>query len=449
MVFRLSVDAAQVLALGRVVVFGIWLFTIVSAPLTIYSELPFDLFEALGPFRFLPDAVLRAAVSPVALTSLKAVLVVGCALLVLGVRPYYPIALTTAGLLLLCDGLVMGFNGFINHAQLGPLYAALIIAVFPAADALSVMGATRRPAFPGLYSGGILAVSIVLCFAYSFVGVHRLVNGGLAIFQGDAIITWMAVRSLQEGSEGFQYGLLPLDYRLLIVPLKIGYFVTTIFEILAPLCLVAVRFRWLWLAVIVPFHFMTLVTMNIFFWENVLLLLVFIGGLPYALTSAKPAMRDEHEGDRSAAANGAVVFFDGVCNLCNRYVLFVIDRDPKRYFSFASLQSETARAMLRGYGVPALDLSSIVLLENERLYVRSSAVLRIARRLCWPWPLFSLLVAVPRPWRDAAYAWISRNRYRWVGRAESCRVPSPELSDRFLDRIATPQNGSPVATTGS
>jgi len=125
-----------------------------------------------------------------------------------------------------------------------------------------------------------------------------------------------------------------------------------------------------------------------------------------------------------------VVLFDGVCNLCNASVLFVIDRDPGGRFAFAPLQSGVAARLLahRGYGETSL--GSVLLLEGGRVYERSTAALRVARRLGGWWPLLYAFIAVPRPIRDAVYDWIARNRYRWFGKEEACRIPTPELRSR-------------------
>jgi len=130
---------------------------------------------------------------------------------------------------------------------------------------------------------------------------------------------------------------------------------------------------------------------------------------------------------------GAIVLFDGVCNLCNASVGFIIDRDRRGYFSFAALQSEVGRRRLASYRRPGETLDTVVLLEGGRVYTRSRAALRIARRLDGLWPLLFALSVLPEPIADAAYGWIARNRYRWFGRSESCRVPTPELRARFLD----------------
>lgn len=139
----------------------------------------------------------------------------------------------------------------------------------------------------------------------------------------------------------------------------------------------------------------------------------------------------------------AVVLFDGVCNLCNHSVDFILRRDKAAYFRFASLQSDIARRLLAENGgvVPSEQSGSepnlagpesLVLVEGGRLYERSTAVLRIARHLRG-FALFALFaLAVPRPLRDGVYRFIARHRYQWFGRRESCRVATPEIAARFL-----------------
>jgi predicted DCC family thiol-disulfide oxidoreductase YuxK len=131
-----------------------------------------------------------------------------------------------------------------------------------------------------------------------------------------------------------------------------------------------------------------------------------------------------------AEGQGPVVLFDGVCNLCTASVQFVIARDSRKRFRFASLQSPAAERLLGRRE----DLESMVLMEGGRTYRKSGAALRIARRLDGLWPLLSVFLLVPRPLRDAIYDWIGRRRYRMFGRRDSCWVPGPDLAARFLDQ---------------
>jgi predicted DCC family thiol-disulfide oxidoreductase YuxK len=126
-----------------------------------------------------------------------------------------------------------------------------------------------------------------------------------------------------------------------------------------------------------------------------------------------------------------VLLFDGVCTLCNGFVQFVIERDPAARFQFAALQSDAAVRLL-GVAPPPLP-DSLVLIEDGRLFTRSTAALRVARGLRFPWPLAYVFVAVPRPVRDWVYDAVARNRYRWFGRRDVCMVPTPELRSRFLN----------------
>jgi predicted DCC family thiol-disulfide oxidoreductase YuxK len=131
--------------------------------------------------------------------------------------------------------------------------------------------------------------------------------------------------------------------------------------------------------------------------------------------------------------NRPILLFDGVCNLCNGAVQWVIRHDPEGKIYFAPLQSEMGQQLLRQAGLPKEELSTIVLYLNGHLYTRSDAALQVLKQLGGLWGLLYVkLKFIPRPIRDAAYDWIARNRYRWFGKRESCMVPTPELKARFL-----------------
>lgn len=129
----------------------------------------------------------------------------------------------------------------------------------------------------------------------------------------------------------------------------------------------------------------------------------------------------------------ATILFDGVCNLCNGFVQFVIARDPGAHFRFASLSSETAGRLLKEAGVTDAIPDSMVLVEDGQVYFRSEAPLRVARRLSFPWPLLGIFLAVPRFIRDRVYDVIAARRYRWFGRRDVCWIRTPDVQRRFLD----------------
>ena len=127
-----------------------------------------------------------------------------------------------------------------------------------------------------------------------------------------------------------------------------------------------------------------------------------------------------------------ILLFDGVCNLCNGLVQWIIRHDRKGIFRFASLQSDAGRQLLLQAGLPPDAMDTVVLYDQGRAYTRSDAALRIARRLGSPWAYFGLFGYLPRTWRNALYDYVARNRYRWFGRREACMVPTPDLRTRFL-----------------
>lgn len=127
------------------------------------------------------------------------------------------------------------------------------------------------------------------------------------------------------------------------------------------------------------------------------------------------------------------ILFDGVCNLCASSVRFVIARDPKAHFLFAALQSPAGQRELARVAPGRTWPDSLVLIDGDRAFTESSAALRIARRLRFPWPLLAVFLLVPAFLRDPVYRFVARRRYRWFGKQETCMVPTPALRARFLD----------------
>jgi predicted DCC family thiol-disulfide oxidoreductase YuxK len=128
-----------------------------------------------------------------------------------------------------------------------------------------------------------------------------------------------------------------------------------------------------------------------------------------------------------------VILFDGVCNLCNSFVRFVIARDADGRFQFGPLQSPAARRLLGSIESSAGLPDSVLLVEDGRVWTRSDAALRVARRLKFPWRLAYVFILVPRPLRDWMYDQIARRRYQWFGKRAVCMVPTPDLRRRFIE----------------
>ncbi|WP_281193936.1 thiol-disulfide oxidoreductase DCC family protein [Halorubrum sp. F4] len=127
-----------------------------------------------------------------------------------------------------------------------------------------------------------------------------------------------------------------------------------------------------------------------------------------------------------------VVLFDGVCNLCNGVIQFLIPRDPEGRLKYAALQSEAGQALLERHDFPTEEFDSFVLVEGERTYTKSGAAIRIAELLGWPYRIAGVGRIVPRPLRDRLYEFVADNRYDWFGRKDQCMIPDEDVSDRFL-----------------
>jgi predicted DCC family thiol-disulfide oxidoreductase YuxK len=131
--------------------------------------------------------------------------------------------------------------------------------------------------------------------------------------------------------------------------------------------------------------------------------------------------------------DASIILFDGVCNLCNGAVQFIIRRDPQGLFKLAAQQSDTGEALLQQFHIKAGEAGTIILIEGDQYFTQSTAALRIAKRLQGLWPLVYAAILVPPFLRNAIYDYIARNRYRWFGRKDQCMMPTPEMKKRFLD----------------
>lgn len=127
-----------------------------------------------------------------------------------------------------------------------------------------------------------------------------------------------------------------------------------------------------------------------------------------------------------------IVLFDGMCNFCNSSVNFIIRKDDADYFRFLPLQSERGKTLVSKFNLDPENLHTIILLEGGRIYTRSTAALRIARKLKGGWKLFYAFVVIPAFLRDIMYNLIAKYRYKWWGKRESCMVPSADVKKKFL-----------------
>ena len=135
---------------------------------------------------------------------------------------------------------------------------------------------------------------------------------------------------------------------------------------------------------------------------------------------------------KQPAKHERIIFFDGVCVLCNHAVDIILKNDRKGKFSLAAMQSEFAGEFFRHRDFDANQADSITLFDEGRYYIKSEAVLRIARHLGFPYKIFWIFILLPRPFRDGAYQFIAGKRYRWFGKRTSCRVPDEASQGRII-----------------
>ena len=128
-----------------------------------------------------------------------------------------------------------------------------------------------------------------------------------------------------------------------------------------------------------------------------------------------------------------LILFDGVCNLCNASVQFIIKHDVENKFLFASLQSETGQNVLKHFGLDTSEFKTLILLQNKEIYIKSTGALRVIKQLNGLLKFLYIFIVIPSPIRDFFYTFIANNRYRFFGKQEYCMIPSSELKAKFLN----------------
>lgn len=127
-----------------------------------------------------------------------------------------------------------------------------------------------------------------------------------------------------------------------------------------------------------------------------------------------------------------IILFDGICNLCDGVVQFIVRHDPNKKFLFTSLQSEAGQTLLKQYQLPLENFNSFLLIQDGKVYNKSTGALKVARQIKGVWKWLYIFIIIPTFIRDAVYSWIAKNRYEWFGKKDICMIPTPELKARFL-----------------
>ncbi len=252
-------------------VFGFWGLQLAFDPVDALAALPLSLYEPVGFLRIVPASVVARLLMPLAMYDFKAVILVSCAAVIFAIRPRVFAVLACVGLTVY-EGLLRGFGGHVSHSDLVMLYAAYFLALFPLANALLAPKERVRVNLSGV---PVVAILAALCFTYSLTGLYRLMHGGMETFTSGSLIFWALRNSYQYIDPLWGWGRRLINEPVWAAWLTMGFPIVTMFEVLAPLCLVSSRFRWLFLVVMVPFHLLACVVMEIFFWEHLLFYTLF------------------------------------------------------------------------------------------------------------------------------------------------------------------------------
>lgn len=273
------------LGAARFTLYAIWFAVIWRVDLSGLPFIPSSHYKPAGIMRLFGDD-LHGSLSPAALDLFRIYLLALTGFLALGVRPFSPVAAIGACSLLFFDSLLKSYGSFINHGQVGILYAALAMPFFPAGDALSLFRFRKvKLSTEATYRAAMVFPAFAFSLAYVFVGIRRLALGPEVLWN-DSLPGWLLTRTLSSPRYDFTWSLSVMDSGIVVMVMKAGFVIVTLAEVMSPWALFNDRFRRVWLLVMIPFHFSTLFFMNIFFWENLLFIMVWFTGLSYQVIPA-------------------------------------------------------------------------------------------------------------------------------------------------------------------
>lgn len=330
----------------------------------------------------------------------------------------------------------------IYHNRNALIVHVLVIGWVASADALSI-DAWRKKIKNGIrplrehwrYGWPIRLICAATLIAYFLAGVAKLAND-LAIewASGSAMRSQIAVDAIRKEILGTDAPMLfdwiyPYTWLFLVMGVM-----TLVLEVGAPFVLFRKRLAMIWAILTWLMHWGIFLLMGIRFrYQMTGIIFLSFFDIERLWFRGVPSAKESNQSQANTIGEALpVVLFDGVCNLCNDSVRFLMERDKKKVFHFASLQSDIGQELLKPYNEPN-NLSSIVLIEEGVAYFQSEAVLRITRRLPGPWAWLYAFIIIPSVFRDAAYRFVSRNRYKWFGKRESCAFIPISNRRQFLD----------------
>lgn len=263
----------RLLRLARLGVFGLWILKLLLDPLWRLADLPPELIVPTGPLSLLSTHQLHALFTPAGLSGF--LLITFCVLILCLIKRAFLVSSTLAAILLTFYASIMRSFGPAVHTDIVLLLAVYVFAGFSWADAMQAKGnRARKMASWAAYP--LVTLVALLCLSYFLVGINRLFSGGLQIFTGDTMEVWAIDASLRAYYFNTNIGWHLPEWPFLALMLKLGLPAVTLFEIAAPLCLVSSHFRWIFIPFMLSFHLLSLVFMNIFFFDDMLVYLLLV-----------------------------------------------------------------------------------------------------------------------------------------------------------------------------
>lgn len=407
-----------------VAMFRVGIFLLCAAEALFLSRqvvaLPPDTLSLFGFLEYLPSALINWVHTADGQYAGLAMAFVAAVAAALGIAPRLTMPLATVGFIF-TQALPRALMGSSNHSQLPVMMAAILLSVGPSADALVLWSPRARsvPQRPPDYQSTLLLIALVVCTSYTFIAAHRLAYGGWALFSSESMSQWMVLWNIGERHPEGTLGMQVVRSPWLAKAAQLSFPVLTLVELLAPFILVSRRFRYVFVSTMLAMHTSIYLLMNVSFSQLACLYVLFVdSGL---WSPRRPAT------DALGHPQPLLVLFDGVCGLCNRFVNFLVARDRENALRFSSLQGVTAAALTN---LPRVD--SVIVADGDIRHVRSDGAISAVSRLGGLWSFVAVLGLVPRPIRDAVYAAIAGNRYRWFGKHEACRLPTPAERHWFL-----------------
>ena len=382
------------------------------------APIPPDAWVPFGLLGWLPAAMLDALRTTMGQQALFVAAGLTAVAAAFGIAPRVSLPVATL-LFILSQAVPRALQGLVNHAQVPVMLAALVLTLGPSADALAAWPRRRPPPPDGRYQATLVYITAALCIGYAYIAAHRLAYGGLQLFRDESLLQWFMQRSLSEADPELALGTRLIRSPWLATAAQFAFPAITALELSAPLCLFFRGYRRVFVPAMLLAHTAIYVLMHISFSQLVALYVVFIDSAAWSPRRATL--------DAQGTPLPLVVFFDGVCGLCNRFVDFLLRRDHQHGLRFAPLQGSTAESL----ALPT-DFDTVVARDGTRTLVRSDAALAALSRLGGLWVFAAVLGLVPRPLRDAVYRFVAHNRYRWFGRHDSCRLPEPHEALSFL-----------------